>query len=275
MFEYSLVKSKDLGYFVAFAIPFVLLVLSNEYRGDNISRLTVETGIYPFDEFDTLVQHEFMVYVWQKRLRNLWYRMFKKNKHQYGFHKTSNNEYFPIVSTLWFQIMIQFPSMNTLQKFACRLSNRTWLYLNHTRIFDIEDLQALKNFTAKMHGYHRSIMQLMYCNKSAVMLHGSEAFIAYKNLSYMKAPVFLGKDIIHENIYGYAFSRKMPASVHLRQNYVFQAGICRFWNKYIDCVLELRANNRFRIHLNKKYSFGRESGTFQNQSLVAGCYYVF
>lgn len=51
IFNYYLVKSKGMVYFVTFALPFATLILSNEYRGDNIPRLTVGPNLHPFVEF--------------------------------------------------------------------------------------------------------------------------------------------------------------------------------------------------------------------------------
>ncbi len=43
-------------------LPLVFLILSNAYKGDNITRLTLEPSLIPFDTFDSLVQNNFTIY---------------------------------------------------------------------------------------------------------------------------------------------------------------------------------------------------------------------
>lgn len=212
VFDYSLVKSKRVEYFVAFSIPFVLLVLSNEYRGDNISRLTVEPALLPFDRFETLVEHNFTAYTSKRKLSNHMIEKLNETPNVTDdFQTISNHQFFPCVSDLWYQIMIQFPFPNTLKAYSQRLSNKTWLYLNHTRAYEGKRLKPISKskrkikITGKTGKLKRAINHLLQCNKSAVISFKSVALEAYKNLNHVKAPVFFGKDIIHENMYGYGF----------------------------------------------------------------------
>lgn len=54
----------------------------------------------------------------------------------------------------------------------------------------------------------------------------------------------------------------MPLIVYLRQNYLFQLGICEFWNKFMDYVLDLES--KVILSSDEKFSFGRESNTARN-----------
>lgn len=46
-------------FFILFPIPLSFLVLSNEYKGDNIQRLTVSPSKIPFDTLEDLILHKF------------------------------------------------------------------------------------------------------------------------------------------------------------------------------------------------------------------------
>lgn len=44
---------------VLFCLPFAFLILSNTYKGDNITNLTLEPSLVPFDTFKSLIQNNF------------------------------------------------------------------------------------------------------------------------------------------------------------------------------------------------------------------------
>lgn len=56
IFGLTFVKHKKIPHCITLAIPFISLVLCNEHRGDNITKLTVQPDLYPFDRFDDLVK---------------------------------------------------------------------------------------------------------------------------------------------------------------------------------------------------------------------------
>lgn len=136
IFDWYLVKSKNITYFTTFAVPFVSLVLCNEYSGDNITRLTVEPTLYPFDNFDDLVRHNFSIVTFPQVLENYEYELLKRNAEwNKNFTEIRRHEMFPVVSNLWYAIMLYSGSWNTLQNLTLKLSSRTRLYLKHTKVY--------------------------------------------------------------------------------------------------------------------------------------------
>lgn len=256
IFDWSSVRSKRLNFFVAFAIPFVLLVLSNEYRGDNISRLTIEPDLQPFDTFESLVVHKFPVYVVPRYLEPFDYSMVRMNVNVTNeFTKTSDHEWFPVVSDLWYEIMLQWTEWSTLRNFAHKISNRTWYYLNNSQIYHPKTLQKPNNFSrfldlvkGLIHYDKRQsieIKELRKCNRSAMMMLQTHALAVYTELKNYNVPVFFGKDIIYENMNGYNFFGQIPANLYARTKYLFQSGIRDFWYRYLDYLLVLRTQTNF------------------------------
>lgn len=246
MFDWFLVKEKGFQHFVTFGIPFVLLILSNEYRGDNITQLTVEPSLHAFDNFDDLVAEKFPVYTMPLFLSDFEtrYLLLPIDINETS-PKSSNHEYFPMVSQLWYAIMLQWEHWNTLNIYARRMSNRTWYYLNNTLIYT-EAMYQRANYFPK---FRPAIIQiqnnwlnlaktdLQKCNRSALLMDQKAALSIYTELRHFDFPVFFGKDIIHENMLGYKFFGQIPCNVYVRTMQFYESGICDFWNKYFDFLL--------------------------------------
>lgn len=244
-YDWSKAKSKPLGYFITLGIPFVLIVLSNEYRGDNISKLTVEPDLYPFDNFDDLVKHNFSVYGFPRAVLNEYFaKMFKHNVISKGFGKVSNLEIFPIVSQCLYEILnhnYQWSEMNTFEK---GLGNRTRFYLKHSHLYG--ENKILKSNSSEvthfltdvsMNWKDHAFEHLKQCNFAALIMYQNEALVTYTNMSSLNAPVFLGKDIIYENLLGYRYVGKIPEILHFRAKNFYESGILDFWRKYFDYLL--------------------------------------
>lgn len=163
---------------------------------------------------------------------------------------------------------IQFAWTNLIQSVAHRLPNRTLFYLNHSEIFDLKNVLEAYKTTVSHKGNQKwqkqATLYLRQCNKSTAILTRGLALKIYKNLTNINAPVVFGKDVLHENFYGYGISGQMPLILHLRQNYIFQVGICSFWEKFMDYVLDLEVNIRFRDDSDEKLSFDQYSSTARN-----------
>lgn len=268
MFDWTLAKAKNLQHFTAFAIPFMLLVLSNEYRGDNITRLTVEPDLQPFDEFDDLVEEKFPIYAAPVHLSKFILDNIPPHvKLLSNSTKTSNHEWFPVVSNLWYSIMLRWNMWSTLKEYAHLLSNRTWFYLNNTQIYDhgVEVIGSVgyfhnTSFMAMDYTWlYTANSELRKCNRSVVLLRHDEALQVNTELSFFKFSVLFGNDIINENMFGYKLFGQMPSSIFLRTKHLFESGICDFWNKYLDYLLVIRVNSGDGHYLSEYFVTNRDS----------------
>lgn len=273
VFGWSLIRNKKVGYFIAFGIPYVLLVLSNEYRGDNISRLTVEPDLHPFDTFDELVRYRFPIYSLPWKLRGNDYNYILESVTVSDeLEKISNHEYFPVVSRLWYDIMIRFYPWNKMKKFYARLGSRTRFYLQHSHIYGEQKILATNitkayNFVDGVYKnwQEHAFEHLQQCNYSALILHQNQALIIYTKLGRLKAPVFYGKDIINENMQGYKLYGKMPGNIYMRAKLFFESGALEFWRKYFSYVLVVRTRSFASQKLDREETYG--SGRTTNSAV--------
>lgn len=251
------------------AFPFALLVLCNEYKGDNISRLTVEPDLFPFDHFDTLVQHKFPVYTYPTILGDYEYTHFKKWVNvTKEIERVSNHEYFPIVSNLWYVIMLRFRNWNILKVYAERLTRRLQFYLNHTQIFQLEQLNKHLNISSAKRAVDDilenwqalAFVTLKKCNRSAMILFRNNAVLLHAKLVKRNVPAFLGKDRIVENLQGFHLKGQFPINMYLRIKYLFQLGTLDFWRKYFDYFTVLLTNTRLNDQKLKNVTYSR--GTY-------------
>ncbi len=70
--------------------------MSNEYKGDNITNLTVEPSLVPFDTFDSLVENKFDIISRRWHLSDTTFMAIKQNT--YGvinFFQENRHEVFP------------------------------------------------------------------------------------------------------------------------------------------------------------------------------------
>lgn len=271
VFHWSSIKTKTLRYFVVFGVPFVLLVLSNEYRGDNISKLTVEPDFYPFDRFNDLVRHKFSVYTFPMELMGYEYDSVLQSMSinvTNELDRGSSHEFFPFVTIFWYEIMLRFNPWTTIKTYYDRLENRTLFYLNHSKIYGQDKILSLDREGATRfvedvweNWQDHAWRHLRQCNHSAMIMHQNKALIVFTKLKNLKAPAFLGKDVIHEIINGYSLYGQMPAIIYWRAKYFFNSGILNFWRTYYDYVLILRARSSKMIGDEKTYGNRRKSNS--------------
>lgn len=269
IFDWSAEKSKGFGYFITFGISFVLLVLSNEYRGENISKLTVAPDLYPFDNFDDLVSHRFPIFTFATELIEYDYsNLLRSVNVSTEFQKVSNHEYFPIVSILWLEIMLQWIKWNTLESSSQRLANRTWFYLNHTQIYGHDKFvstdigspsDVVEEITKNWFGH--AVSQLRQCNYSAMIMYRAQALTVHANLSSVKAPAFLGRDTIYENMYGYTLFGQMPGSIYKRTKYFLESGILESWHRYREYWLVWSTHSKGNHNVDKYISVDQKTNS--------------
>lgn len=95
-----------------FSLPLMFMVLSNEYKGDNITNLTVEPNLVPFDTFDSLVENKFDVRLRRYNLNDYEKSMSSLKRNTKVFTELlqkNGHEDFPMVSELWYMNLMRFP----------------------------------------------------------------------------------------------------------------------------------------------------------------------
>ncbi len=97
----SIFEQPGNGRILLYSLPFMFLVLSNVYKGDNITNLTTEPSLVQFDTFESLVEYKFDV-----RSRRAYVRDMEKysSNEVTNLVQESGHEEFPYVSELWFKI---------------------------------------------------------------------------------------------------------------------------------------------------------------------------
>lgn len=252
IFEWSAKDNRSTSYFLVISLSFSLLVLSNEYRGDNITRMTVEPELLSFDNFTDLVQNGFQIYSLPLLLGKYDFSLLPLlARSKPLFYKTSAHEYFPIVSELWYMIMLQWYPFSTLDNSKEKISRKTWFYLNHSQLYYMDwitmfslDMQTMiKSATLSLtNSYAWAYEHLSKCDKSALIMEESQALVIYTNLSRHGAPAFWGKDVIFQTLYGYALDGQFPLHLIKRFQVFFQSGIQKWFEKYCKLLLVRKTN---------------------------------
>lgn len=109
---------KHPSFCISFAcVPMALMFLGNQYKGDNIVKLTLDPPLVPYDTFADLVQNKFKILVGSKHLSEDEFNRLKQAfKIKADYFRESKHESFPIVSELWYEIMQRWNIWNYLGK---------------------------------------------------------------------------------------------------------------------------------------------------------------
>lgn len=78
VFDNRLLRTSNAFYITFAYIPLAFLTLGNEYKGDNITRLTLPTLLVSFDTYDTSVENNFQIFVRWQRITASFYGRLKK-----------------------------------------------------------------------------------------------------------------------------------------------------------------------------------------------------
>lgn len=158
-----------------------------------------------------------------------------------------------------------------MEHYSRKLTNRTWYYLNNTKIYGHENIHAAdrrkaSEFVAEAlaNWLDHAVPFLRKCNHSAIIMPRVHAMIAYANLSSAKVTLFYGKDIIYENIRGYTYFGQMPEIIHSRTKHFFQSDILAYWQKWLDYLLVSRILWNQSENFDKNFVSGRKSNTAAN-----------
>ncbi len=248
-------------------LPLMFLVLGNEYKGENITNLTVEPNLVPFDTFKGLVKNGFDIRSRRIILSNIRFLYLKENTQvDKDFVQENGHEGFPLVSELWYAITTRFSyeQQNRLEALKDKFSRNTWFYLNHS-----EMLPVWKNKSGN-YGSLESTQQVIHmhmgkCDKTAMILPKYMALQLFNTLKAAKQPVFFGKDIISENLFGYTYYGYFPPHILLKIRFSYSSGLVEWWRSYIKWFLVLKAYNNFATGNVTGYD-GLENGEVKNGS---------
>jgi len=215
--------------------PFVFLILSNAYKGENIVRLTVPNDIIPMDTFERLVENSFKIYDMPTSISGAELAKIKNLNETLNFTQISRHEAYPIVSQIWLSTIVRLESrIATLKKLGNRVSAKTWFYLNNTQLFPIPNWNVLHT-----EGYNAVIDKLVIphlikCERTAVLMPDVVASKLYPVLLKSKRFVYLVKDTISFPQIGYGLFNWFPQKILKRMNGLRDSGIVDWWDKFLN-----------------------------------------
>ncbi len=201
-------------YSCIFCVPITWLYLSTLYKGDNVTRLTADPPLTPFDTFQTLQENQFDIFTRRVNLSSTFNSPFYNLGQIVTLLKQHGSiiahEAVPVVSELCFVIMQQLrPSRRDGSKLSLlflkdEVSQQMWKYINHSRMLpdfgqdDYENISTILN------------IHMNRCNKSAMIISRQKATKLHKILKSLGKPSYLGKDTIFETFWGYQFKGYFP-----------------------------------------------------------------
>lgn len=240
IFQPKSTKAKVLLY----CLPLLFLVLGNEYRGDNITNLTVEPNLETFDTFDSLVENEFAIRTRTRRLSSQAnYHLKRQSNMSTGnsYFRWNGHEAFPIVSELWRAVTssLSTAKYKKMSLLGNHLTKKSWYYLNNSEMMPLKKKNSGKYVTGESLEQMLS-MHIGKCNKSAMILPDEMALQLFAILKAVKQPVFFGKDIIHEKLSGYRYYGYFPENIILRIKHSFNSGIVEWWQKYLKWFVVIK-----------------------------------
>ncbi|CAL8069490.1 unnamed protein product [Orchesella dallaii] len=245
VFKIPFLRSIYLSYMV------VGIVLSNAYKNDNISRLTLPLEAIPYENFDQLVKHKFEIFT-----RGFFYTGISGisvvksliNLEDLGISWLGEGKLF----NLDFDYMpyikpdpphddhdISFVFQSELMLYAKSersqrgrnvtktiFSNRTQYLLNHTRLHERWWEQLNKNLS--------NFDLIKVCNKTAILLPEIDAYpLYYKLLQEKFKDVYLSKEAFFALSYGVLFWRSVNPFILQRAQGMVQSNIMEHWNQFV------------------------------------------
>ncbi len=231
---------RELTNYVTFAfVPTAFVYIENLYKGDNITRLTLEPHSVPSVNFDSLVKHHFRIFV---RRKLICYSHINWNKKiaKTNFSQENGHEIYPVISELLHNILLPryYNEWNRLIARKNIVSERTWFYLSNSEM--LPAWNTSKGVAGTFETVYQILkMHMFACNKSGVILSESDAIPVYTALKAKIKQAYYGKDIINEFSTGYKYHGYFPTQTLLKSRYYFQAGILEWWQKYFRRCLRM------------------------------------
>ncbi len=230
-----------------FSLILLFFKLSNVFKGENISNLTIEPGLVPFDTFDSLVKNNFSVRSRKCVLAEASVSNYIQNAQvRTDFFQENGHEAFPVVSELLYvaTLPLYLTELNRLAVLKNRLSQKTVYYLDHSEMLplwpdtsdDLIDHETIEQVLS---------MHMGKCNQTAIILRENMALQLFTILKAAKQPVFFGRDIIIGNLMGYNFKGYFPEQILLRIRSTFNSGIVEWWQKYVKWFVVLKTKKDY------------------------------
>lgn len=234
-------SSKSLFQFIAmFPVPLCFMLLGNEYKGDNISRLTFPSPPVPFDTFEKLVKHHFTL---RSPPRNFEFYY----KHIARYHLDwegvfgSNHFSYPIVTNYMLELIIAREDLDLPEDIYKKFPNDSKRFLKHSAHFpNWKAIGVPDTFTEEIQNYYNP--HLFKCNKSAIIVDSKLAYLIHHNLTIHNMAAYLSKDTMLETVSGYAFGGTVPLKAYKRMQGIGQAGTVPSWNSFNEFMLQLYSN---------------------------------
>lgn len=259
----SLPSNSIIEFIALFSIPICFQIISNEYKGDNIYRLTRSPPLIPFDTFDALVQHNFTLYSGPVKLgRYFWMTYFdvisvtpKKLMAAFGSNhvKLRDTAEQTVFSSLLKDIYIsggdQIFKYSTsefyasLPKLVKRYLNQTALFLNWGQVSEAEKGFIERESVELLYVHH-----MFQCNKSAVIVNAQMALLIFSNMSQYSLPVYLGSEVF-PSYDGYFLSGSVPSKAFKRIKGLATSGIYQNWKKFVSDLI-IRTGWKYQLDNN-------------------------
>ncbi len=223
------------------ALPLLFIQRNNLYKGDNITRLTLNTPLLTFDTFDSSVTNKFKIMSRRIELDPGQVKLFLKNSANHTqLLLNKRHEEYPYISELWHDILITntFGMKTIFALFKNKLSNENLKCLDNSEMFYHTTGKGELIFEENIDEIMDSTMEK--CEKSAVILGEDSAIPLFSILTVKSKPTFFGKVIINENFSGYVFFGYFPTRLLLKPKYYFENGIIEWWSKYFKWALMMK-----------------------------------
>lgn len=219
-------------------IPTAFLILGNQYKGDNITRLTLDASLIPFDTFDSLVENRFEIFLRPVHMQ-FDYRDWETADPKKYYVQESDHEAYPIVSQLWYFVSSHFKLEKSfkISSLENAIPERILYYLENSKMLSVNISNGHYQGDVDQNRLEKYIEK---CDKAALILLQEAASYIYDKLSVNKKPAYLGKDIIIENWQGFNYFGYFPVKILLRFRHYFQSGIVGWWGKHVKWVLMMR-----------------------------------
>ncbi|CAL8127483.1 unnamed protein product [Orchesella dallaii] len=214
------------------------LVISNAYKNENVTKITLPFAPLPVNTFAALVKHSFEVFT---RIRIVGG---SKNLEKYfpdltsmvdAERKGDKHDSTSLPSELYLYAMGQYaPSHLVNDSTLQNMSTEAEKMLNYTNIHP-----QWKSILFK--GYPKTVNLLGdYCNGTALFLPDIEAIEAFYELSNIHknhGKVFISKETLFNVDYGIQFFRWVSPNVLRRMSGLIEAGLWEWWSKFFVVFL--------------------------------------
>lgn len=227
-----------------FSLSTMFSILSNEYKGENIGRLTVAPPLTPFDDYKTLVAYNFSINLMPIDISSHFLRLgFSVEANQSKWYRQENShEALPVVSKLWYLLNQGRVVWTRLANILEWESNTTIFYVNTSHLFpNWRKMKPYRSGYYKLEDFINT--NLWMCYKQAAILEEYDANRVYRTFAKKERPVFYGKDAIFTNVFAYWFDGHFEFKFHRRLKWLSETGIFGWWDRFAVYVISLQSYN--------------------------------